>query len=238
MTHLFQEHAHRKAALRFMTHLVGDLHQPLHIVGRAHGGNFIRVRFGDKHANLHKVWDTHMLERRIEQLSNYSVPLDRPAWATALRGTKYDAYVRWILVEGLGQGTDAPVHPRWPDWREWTTCPSQPMHIAGVSDPTPSAKGPMCPLAWASEMHAMGCRYAFAYPVPGSTLNMLSWVLAILPGVVKSPDVAIPVYLDPVYENMVLEKALAMAGVRLAYILNTLFYREARAQYSMWMITA
>ena len=49
--------------LKFLVHLLGDLHQPLH-VGRAEdrGGNDIKVSWHYKNSNLHRVWDTQMLE--------------------------------------------------------------------------------------------------------------------------------------------------------------------------------
>lgn len=49
--------------LRFLTHLVGDLHMPLH-VGRSEdrGGNRIKVKFFGKPVNLHSLWDTELIE--------------------------------------------------------------------------------------------------------------------------------------------------------------------------------
>jgi len=50
--------------LKMLVHLVGDLHQPLHI-GRKEdkGGNAIQVRWFYFGTNLHKVWDEHMLDK-------------------------------------------------------------------------------------------------------------------------------------------------------------------------------
>lgn len=50
-------------ALKFLVHLVGDVHQPLH-VGYAsdRGGNDVRVRWFGKSTNLHAVWDEHLIE--------------------------------------------------------------------------------------------------------------------------------------------------------------------------------
>ena len=44
-------------------HLVGDLHQPMH-VSRAvdKGGNDIEVKFLNRKSNLHSVWDTGLVE--------------------------------------------------------------------------------------------------------------------------------------------------------------------------------
>lgn len=49
--------------LKMLVHLIGDLHQPLHI-GRAEdkGGNDIQVRWFNQGTNLHSVWDTKMIE--------------------------------------------------------------------------------------------------------------------------------------------------------------------------------
>ena len=35
-------------ALKFLVHFVGDMHQPMHLVGKARGGNDVKVRFGRK----------------------------------------------------------------------------------------------------------------------------------------------------------------------------------------------
>ena len=49
--------------LKMLIHLVGDLHQPLHI-GRLEdrGGNDIKVKWQGKDTNLHRVWDSQMIE--------------------------------------------------------------------------------------------------------------------------------------------------------------------------------
>ena len=48
--------------LKFLVHLIGDLHQPLH-VGRAEdkGGNTFQVRWFNDGTNLHSVWDSKMI---------------------------------------------------------------------------------------------------------------------------------------------------------------------------------
>jgi hypothetical protein len=50
-------------ALRWIVHLTGDLHQPLH-VGRGpdRGGNTIKVTWFGKETNLHSVWDSELIE--------------------------------------------------------------------------------------------------------------------------------------------------------------------------------
>ena len=52
-------------ALKWLIHLVGDLHQPLH-VGRSqdHGGNKVQVNWMGFPSNLHKVWDEHLIQEQ------------------------------------------------------------------------------------------------------------------------------------------------------------------------------
>jgi hypothetical protein len=53
----------RREALMFLVHFVGDLHQPLH-GGRAEdrGGNDIEITFYGRESNLHRIWDSSILE--------------------------------------------------------------------------------------------------------------------------------------------------------------------------------
>jgi hypothetical protein len=69
-----------KTAIMILFHLVGDLHQPLH-VGYAsdRGGNDIKITFNNKNSNLHRVWDSDIIEHEkinldgcLEQYSKYS----------------------------------------------------------------------------------------------------------------------------------------------------------------------
>lgn len=65
-------------ALKFIVHIVGDVHQPLHAGnGEDRGGNDVKVRwFGDE-TNLHSVWDTQMIEDQNLSYTEYAAWLDR-----------------------------------------------------------------------------------------------------------------------------------------------------------------
>ena len=53
----------RRIALRYIVHLVGDIHQPLHAGHKEdRGGNTIMVRFNGREENLHILWDIVFLE--------------------------------------------------------------------------------------------------------------------------------------------------------------------------------
>jgi S1/P1 Nuclease len=53
----------KRIALRFVAHLVGDIHQPLHAgFAEDRGGNSVDVRFNGRKTNLHSLWDTGLVE--------------------------------------------------------------------------------------------------------------------------------------------------------------------------------
>jgi hypothetical protein len=52
-----------KQNLKVLFHLMGDLHNPLHVgYGFDRGGNDVRVVFNDKSFSLHRIWDTEIIE--------------------------------------------------------------------------------------------------------------------------------------------------------------------------------
>ncbi|GGE03102.1 endonuclease [Polymorphobacter glacialis] len=104
--------ADRQRALRFIIHIVGDLHQPLH-VGRPgdKGGNDVKVSFFGDPTNLHTVWDSTFIDR--EKLSYTE-------WANFLRVRQtpdnLDAWSNpdpqvWIAESAAARETIYPVTP-------------------------------------------------------------------------------------------------------------------------------
>lgn len=69
----------RVQALKWLSHLVGDLHQPLH-VGRGddHGGNSLLVLWFNEPTNLHAVWDSKVVESTQLSFSELAELLDHP----------------------------------------------------------------------------------------------------------------------------------------------------------------
>lgn len=56
------------AALKFITHMMGDVHQPLHVgLAEDRGGNMIKVKWFKTETNLHTVWDEELID--FEKLS-------------------------------------------------------------------------------------------------------------------------------------------------------------------------
>jgi hypothetical protein len=73
----------RAIALKFVVHLLGDIHQPFHAIGDARGGNGITVHFlgsdqcGTSKCNLHGVWDVSMIEQRGLSEASYLALLQK-----------------------------------------------------------------------------------------------------------------------------------------------------------------
>jgi len=93
----------RRFALRFLIHLVEDLHMPMH-VGDNHdkGGNQTQVRFYDRGTNMHRLWDSQMIEPAgqaedfwLADLAPLDTPENREA---ASRGTVEDWATESLLA--------------------------------------------------------------------------------------------------------------------------------------------
>ena len=98
--------------LKLLIHIVGDIHQPLH-VGRLDdkGGNSIKVTWFGEASNLHQVWDEKMIN--FQQLSyteyvaaiNFTTPEQRKAWQKQpLKEWLYESYQ-------LAEKVYADIHP-------------------------------------------------------------------------------------------------------------------------------
>lgn len=80
--------ASRVEALKFLVHLMGDLHQPLHVGnGTDRGGNDVKVEWFGRRSNLHRVWDSEMLKSRDFAYSELAAEL--------LATTKKDQVRQW-----------------------------------------------------------------------------------------------------------------------------------------------
>jgi hypothetical protein len=68
----------KQLALRFVVHIVGDLHQPLH-VGKCcdRGGNDIKVKWFGRDLNLHSVWDSALVDEQQLSFTEMTAKLQR-----------------------------------------------------------------------------------------------------------------------------------------------------------------
>jgi hypothetical protein len=85
----------RQLALKFLVHLIQDLHQPLHVGDNgSRGGVDLQVRFLGSGSNLHRVWDSDIIESRnrdcagwLKELESAATPERVAKWS---RGTEED----------------------------------------------------------------------------------------------------------------------------------------------------
>lgn len=74
----------RIVALKFVVHIVGDIHQPMHI-SRAEdkGGNDIQLQFQGKGTNLHRLWDSGLIQVQNLTYQQMAANYDHPEKSTA-----------------------------------------------------------------------------------------------------------------------------------------------------------
>jgi hypothetical protein len=93
----------RRFALRFLIHCIEDLHMPLHVGdNNDKGGNQTQVRFFDEGTNLHRLWDSQIIQRVSDKedfwltdLAALDTDLNRAAW---MRGTVEDWATESLLA--------------------------------------------------------------------------------------------------------------------------------------------
>ncbi|CAE7111068.1 unnamed protein product [Rhizoctonia solani] len=217
----------RDRALRFLVHFLGDIHQPFHLTGQYFGAN----------NDLHAVWDDSFIEHQVlfVNSSEYTAVLPTSPSANippseiarnqrieaALKGLNYDPYIRFILLEG--------VYRLWAqDVKEWIACPrASSTNLGGsqaVLDNTlgsfsdPADLPTICPLHWATQIHPLLCTPIWPEGLTNQTERKE-----------LSGD-----YATSIRDALIVEKQLAMGGVRLAGVLNGLFGSdEDKAKYGI-----
>ncbi len=66
--------------LKYLVHLVGDLHQPMHVGGKDdQGGNAVKVLWFGQPSNLHRVWDSDMIDGKNLSYTELTSFLGKPA---------------------------------------------------------------------------------------------------------------------------------------------------------------
>ena len=82
--------------LKMLIHLIGDLHQPLHIgLEEDRGGNDFKVQWYYEDTNMHSVWDTKMIESFGMSYSELAVNLPHIS-KTELKQIQSGSTLEWI----------------------------------------------------------------------------------------------------------------------------------------------
>lgn len=85
----------RWEALAFFVHFVGDIHQPLHVGNRIdRGGNDVKVTFFSKPSNLHRVWDSEMIDSKKLSYTEYTQFIDQVSKPQSMRWAGAD-FLTW-----------------------------------------------------------------------------------------------------------------------------------------------
>lgn len=94
-------------SLKMLIHLIGDIHQPLHVgLGNDRGGNDIKVSWFRTDSNLHRVWDSDMIDDTKLSYTELAESLEKPDetkisawqkstandWAVESMGYRKDVY--------------------------------------------------------------------------------------------------------------------------------------------------
>jgi hypothetical protein len=98
--------AKKQMYLRLLIHIVGDVHQPLHVspVGST-GGNDIKLQWFGQSSNLHRVWDSDLIEEQQLSYTEYSTYLNHTT-ATERKSLQAQPISKWlydsyVLAENL-----------------------------------------------------------------------------------------------------------------------------------------
>lgn len=123
--------------LKMLVHLIGDLHQPMHIGLREdRGGNDFKVQWFYKDSNLHRVWDNDMLDgfnMGYIELSENANRMSKHQIAAIQEGTIVD----WVnevheLTREVYQSAEAEENLRYRYSYEYLDTARTQLQIAGI----------------------------------------------------------------------------------------------------------
>ncbi|MDN3687618.1 S1/P1 nuclease [Cyclobacterium jeungdonense] len=85
------------AYLKILVHLVGDLHQPLHVgTGEDRGGNDVDVFYFNQQTNLHAVWDTRIIEGKNLSYTELAEHLNKRSSKSLVQNYQRDPLENWL----------------------------------------------------------------------------------------------------------------------------------------------
>lgn len=104
-----------KEYLMMLVHLVGDLHQPLHVGnGEDRGGNDVKVEWMGEPSNLHRVWDSDMIDGKQLSYTELAQHLNRRATERLVQQWQSSRPEQWLAeaMELRPQVYDVPDNKR------------------------------------------------------------------------------------------------------------------------------
>lgn len=102
----------KQFAIRMLVHLIGDVNQPMHTARKDDlGGNKVPVMWFGQKSNLHRVWDSDLIEYQQLSYTEYAKAVNHPSaiqlanWRKeSLKDIVYDSY---LSVNKIYAGTKA-----------------------------------------------------------------------------------------------------------------------------------
>lgn len=83
--------------LRMLIHIVGDIHQPLHVSpAGTTGGNAIKVQWFNEPSNLHRVWDSDLIDQQQLSYTEYTASINHIT-ATERKKLQNAPMSRWLF---------------------------------------------------------------------------------------------------------------------------------------------
>ena len=83
--------------LKLLIHIVGDVHQPLHVSKTGDmGGNDIKVTWFGQPSNLHTVWDSKIIDNEQLSYTEYSAALNHPD-ASFIKRLQSQPISQWLF---------------------------------------------------------------------------------------------------------------------------------------------
>lgn len=125
-------------ALKILIHVVGDMHQPMHM-GHATdlGGNQVKIKFFNRDRNLHGVWDSDLIDGAHKwSFTEWQVQLDRlsEAQEEALTKGSIDDWAKetMAITTQVYKATPAGTDLRYNDIARWTPIIEQQVLTGGI----------------------------------------------------------------------------------------------------------
>ncbi|PBK70314.1 nuclease Le1 [Armillaria solidipes] len=137
-------------ALKFLDHFLGDVGQPLHVEAFEVGGNDVKAKCSGSSTNLHAVWDSGIINKRLKADFGNSVSSWASTLATRIKSGEYANLTSdWITCSSTTE--QAPKKRR----NVETDIKG---HLASRST------NPLeCPHIWATEANQLNCDFVFTY---------------------------------------------------------------------------
>lgn len=84
--------------LKMLIHLIGDVHQPCHVGnGEDQGSNQVKVKWFGKNSNLHKVWDSEMIDGKQLSYTELATAVNNTSTKEQIEKWQNDPLEQWII---------------------------------------------------------------------------------------------------------------------------------------------